>query len=335
MKLTREGKRFFIAAVLIAFAAFNTANNLIYLVLSMMLSILFLSFVILKWNLKGLTLGVSHDRPLFANRVSYMEIALANDKKHVPSYSIKALMPGKVGGEVYFTKIPCLAEKKQNLSVRYDRRGIYRYGDFFLESGFPFLFFRERIHCRCEGEVIVYPEIKELDTDISEQVNSWYEPSQTRVGKGDEFSEIRECRYGDDWRRIHWKASAKSERIMVKEYSAYEPKKLTILLDNLKPFDEASFEKAVSLAASITDRFLNEGYFVRLLTCRKMVPFGNSREHLFKILDVLAGVEEQDVWESQAFDDHEGSHIAILSSEGSRLGRLFTGNAMVIYASTL
>jgi len=335
MKFTREGKRFFIATVLIAFAAFNTANNLIYLVFSMMLSILFLSIVILKWNLRGLTLKISHDKPLFANRISHMKIALANDKKYVASYSVRVLMPEKVDGKVYIPKVSFLSETEQDIPVRYERRGIYRYGDFIIESSFPFLFFRKRFHCRCEGEVVVYPEIKELDTGISELVNNRYEPSQTRIGKSDEFSTIREFRYGDDWRGIHWKASAKSAQFMVKEYASYEPKKITILLDNLKPLHEASFEKAVSLAASMTDRFLNEGYFVRLLTCRKMIPFGNRRDHLFKVLDVLAGVEGQDVWECPVSVDDEGVHMVILSSEGSRLRRLITGNAMVIYASTL
>jgi uncharacterized protein (DUF58 family) len=335
MKLTREGKRFLIATVLIAVAAFNTANNLIYLVFSMMLSILFLSLVILKWNLKRLSLKVSYEQPLFANRTSHMNIALANDKKHIPTYSRNILMPEKVDRKVYFSEIPAVSEKKQDVTVLYERRGIYRYGDFIIESSFPFLFFQKRIHCKCEGEVIVYPEIKDLDAGIPEMVSNWYDSSPTRIGKGDEFSTIREFRYGDDWRRIHWKASAKAAQFMVKEYAAYEPKKLTIILDNLKPHDEESFEKAVSLAASMTDRFLNEGYFVRLLTCRKMIPFGNSRDHIFKVLDVLAGVEGQDLWECPISDEHEGAHIVILSSEGSPMSRFLTSTDMVIYASTL
>jgi len=335
MKLTREGKRFLIATVLIGFAAFNTANNLIYLVFSMMLSILFLSLVILKWNFKGLSLKVSHKKPLFAKRISHMNIALVNDKKHIPSYSIRVLMPEKVDGYVYFPEIPMVSETEQDVPVFYERRGIYRYGDFFIESSFPFLFFQKRFPCACEGEVIVYPEIKELDTGIPDMVKNWHDSSPTQIGKGDEFSMIREFGYGDDWRRIHWKASAKAAQFMVKEYAAYEPKKLTIILDNLKPHDKETFEKAVSLTASMTGRFLNEGYFIRLLTCRKMIPFGNSRDHLFKILDVLAGIEGQDTWECPISDEHEGVHVMILSSEGSPLSRFMASTDRVIYAATL
>jgi uncharacterized protein (DUF58 family) len=335
MKLTREGKRFFIATVLIAIAALNTANNLIYLVFSMMLSILFLAFVILRWNLKRIILKVSYAQPLFAKGSARINIALSNDKKHIPSYSIKVWIPEKIEAMAYFPEVSCLSEIQQDVPVLYERRGIYRYGNFFMESSFPFLFLSKRIISHVEGEVIVYPEIKELDRSITATVNEWYETAQTRIGKGDEFSMIREFRYGDDWRRIHWKASAKATQLLMKEYAMHEPKKLTIILDNLKPHDEESFEKAVSLAASMTDKFLNEGFFIRLLTCRKIIPFGNSKDHLFKILDILAAIEGQDSWECPISDELEGTNIVILGSEGSPLSRFITDTDMVIYASTL
>ena len=334
MKLTREGKRFFIATVLIAFAAFNTANNLIYLVFSMMLSILFLAFVILKGNMKGLILRVSYMQPLFAKHRARINIALYNNKKHIHSYSIHVSIHEKTEA-AYFPKVSCLSETEQDVPVLYERRGIYQYGDFLMESSFPFLFFSKRIASHVEGEVIVYPEIKELDRSITATVNEWYDAAQTRIGRGDEFSTVREFRYGDDRRRIHWKASAKATQLLMKEYAVHEPKKLTIVLDNLKPHDEESFEKAVSLAASMTDEFLNEGFFIRLLTCRKMIPFGNSKDHLFKILDILAAIEGQDSWECPISDELEGANIVILGSEGSPLSRFVTDTDMVIYASSL
>ena len=335
MKLTREGKRFFIATVLIAFAAFNTANNLIYLVFSMMLSILCLAFVILTWNLKGLILRVSYTQPLFAKHRARITIALSNEKKHIHSYSLHVSIQEKTEGKAYFPEVSCLSETEQDIPVLYEKRGIYRYGDFVIESSFPFLFFSKRILSHVEGEVIVYPEIKELDRSITATVNEWYDADQRRSGRGDEFSMIRDFRYGDDRRRIHWKASAKATQLLMKEYAVHEPKKLTIVLDNLKPHNEESFEKAVSLAASMTDEFLNEGFFIRLLTCRKMIPFGNSKDHLFKILDILAAIEGQDSWECPISDELEGANIVILGSEGSPLSRFVTDTDMVIYASSL
>jgi hypothetical protein len=66
MKLTREGKRFLLATILLTFAAFNTGNNLIYMILAMMFSIVIISAAALIINMKGLSLAVSvlRGRPL-------------------------------------------------------------------------------------------------------------------------------------------------------------------------------------------------------------------------------------------------------------------------------
>src|SRR4030042_3369409 len=98
MKLIREGKRFLIATAIIAVAALNTGNNLIYLILSMMLSILVLSILILRGNMNGLDLGVYQSQPVFANNPAYMNITISNRKRLIPSYSIKVLMPEGIKG---------------------------------------------------------------------------------------------------------------------------------------------------------------------------------------------------------------------------------------------
>lgn len=333
MKLTREGKKFFIATVLIAIAALNTGNNLTYLVLSMMLSLLLLSVLILRVNVKGLVLGVSQCEPVFAGRPASIEVTLSN-KNRIPSYSIKVMMSGRVKGEVYFPKISGSSDISKAVSLLYEKRGIYSYGDFFILSGFPFIFFSHRHTFKVEGEVIVYPEIKEIGESAYEITGEVYESSLLRAGKGDEFAMIREFSYGDDWRRIHWKASARTSKFMVKEYATQEPRRLTIILDNLMPHDTESFEKAVSLTASISDRFLNDDFFVRLLTSRKVIPFGRGREHLLKILNLLAIIKGEDRWESPLPAESEGATILILNSEDSSLNR-FASLGRVIYAGAL
>ncbi|OGW38751.1 MAG: hypothetical protein A2Y97_05870 [Nitrospirae bacterium RBG_13_39_12] len=335
MKLSREGKRFLVATVLIAVAALNTGNNLIYLILSMMLSMLVLSFLILKVNLNGLVLKVSQSQPIFANSPEDVILKISNKKKIIPSYSIKVMVPQKIMGEAYFPEVSGLSDISKIVTVIYGKRGIYRYGDFYIESSFPFIFCYDKVLCAVDGEVIVYPEIKNVDLIISKFMSNQDELSLTKVGRGDELSMIRRFRYGDDWRRIHWKASAKAAKFMVTEYAAEEPKKLTLILDNLLPHDSKSFEKAVSFAASVSDKFLNEGFFVRLLTCKKVIPFGNDRGHLFKILDVLAAVKGQDLWECPMSDEPEGLTILILNSGDSLLNRFVAKSDMVINAATL
>jgi uncharacterized protein (DUF58 family) len=335
MKVSREGKRFILTTGLVLIAAFNTGNNLIYLILSMMLSILTLSFLILKINMKGLMLHVSHVHPLFVNKTENMDVVLSNKKKFIPSYSLNLFMSERARGRTYFPEIAGSASKSGSIPVVYKKRGIYKYGDFSIESSFPFIFLSDSVLCGIDGEILVYPEIKDIDEILPEITGESYELSHVKTGISDEFSMIREFRYGDNWRSIHWKASAKASKLMVMEYTADEPRKLTVILDNLLPHNPESFEKAVSFAASVSDRFLKEEYFVRLITSRKMIPFGTGRDHLFKILDVLAVVEGQDSWEYPMSDKPEGPAILILCSGESLLAKFISASNMVVYASNL
>ena len=337
MKLSREGKRFFLATGLIAVASLNTGNNLIYLIFSMMFSILVLSVMILRMNLKGLVLKVLQIQPVFANSPANIHVTISNNKRKIPSYSIRVSMPGIESAETKFPVIMPMSALSETIPVVYKKRGMYDYGDFFIESGFPFIFFLKRVLCNVDGSIIVYPELREIDNIIPEIAGEGHELSLEGFRKGDEFAMIREFRYGDDWRRIHWKASAKTEKLMVMEYAAAEPKKLTIILDNLMPRDMNAFEKAVSLAASIADSFLKEGFFVRLFTCRKVIPFGAGREHLFKILDLLAVIEGQDLSECPLSHEAEteGVVVLILNSNDSPLNKFMPVSDMVIYAATL
>jgi len=335
MKLSREGKRFVLATLLIAVAAFNTGNNLIYLILSMMLSILLLSVLLLRINMKALILTIAQSQPIFANSPSSIDVTVLNRKK-LSAYSLRVSLSDKNKGTVHFPEIPGSSEISETVPVVYNRRGIYGYGDVFIESGFPFIFFLKRLLCKVGNQVIVYPEIKDVAEVIPDTAMEGY-ALPTGIRRGEDLSTIREFRYGDDWRRVHWKASAKSAKLMVAEYSSEEPRKLTLILDNLMPYEPESFEKAVSLAASVSDRCLKEGFFVRLLTCKKVIPFGSGSEHLFKILDALALVEGQASWECPLSfgEEPQGIVMLILASEHSRMNRLIPVSDMVIYATNL
>jgi uncharacterized protein (DUF58 family) len=335
MKLSREGKRFFLAALLIGIAAFNTGNNLIYLILSMMLSILLLSVLLLRLNVKSLVLRVAQNQPIFVNSPSSVDVTLSNRKK-LPAYSLRVSLSDRNRGTVHFPEIPGSSEVSDTVPVIYGRRGVYGYVDLFIESSFPFIFFLKRLLCKVDNQIIVYPEIKDIAEVIPDTAVEGY-ALPAGIRRGEELSMIREFRYGDDWRRIHWKASAKSAKLMVTEYSSEEPRKLTVILDNLMPYDGGTFERAVSLAASVSDRFLKEGFFVRLLTCRKVIPFGSGGEHLFKILDVLALIEGQASWECPLSfgEEPQGLVMLILASEHSRLNSLTAVSDLVIYATNL
>ena len=334
MKLTREGKRFFLASILIGIAAFNTGNNLIYLILSMMLALFGLSVAILRINMKNLTVRLFQPGPVFANNPADITVTVKN-LKSFPSYSLRVVESGATGSRIYFPFVPAISELSETVHRVFHKRGIYRQGDFSLESGFPFIFITKISPINVEGEILVYPELKDRE-DIFSDFNALNDENAHLSSRwGDEFAMIREFRYGDDRRKIHWKASAKADKLLVMEYAADELKKLTIILDNMRPQNEEIFENAVSFTASVAERFLRDEYFVRLLTCGKVIPFGSGTEHLYKILDLLAVIGRLDSWECPVSDEIDGIAFLILGSGESPLRKFIPQSDMVIHAETL
>ena len=334
MKITREGKRFILATVLIGVAAINTGNNLIYLIFSLMLSFILLAIALLRTNLSGISLEVSLNHPVFAGEQSCALFTIRNRKKRIPAYSIRITAPG-VSSPVYFTFVPPQGFAREEVKITFSKRGMYSFGHFFTRSGFPFILFEKSVKIEVSGKALVYPALIDVEQVISD-ISGREGPGRERaLGTGQEIHAIREFRYGDDWRNIHWKATAKASSLMVKEYAVTEIRKVTLIIDNLLPAEETNFEKTLSLAGSLAHYFLGAGYFVRVISCKKVIPFGAGDEHLYKTLDVLALMQEEDALDCPVSHDDEGYTILLLKSGSSAFNRFIAAADVVMYARSL
>lgn len=334
MKITREGKRFIFAVVLIAVAAVNTGNNLIYLIFSLMLSIIFLAVMLLRMDLSRISLEVSIDHPVFAGEQTYASFTLKNGKKLLPAYSIRVTASG-AAYPVYCAYIAPRQSVKKEIKITFKKRGLYSYGKFFLQSGFPFILLEKKLAVKVSGEALVYPALMDVEQFMPDIPGLEGAGIGRTVGSGSEIHSIREFRYGDDWRNIHWKASAKASSIMVKEFTLTDVRKVSIIIDNLLPSQKEVFEKVLSLGGSLAQYFLDAGYLVRVLSCKKVIPFGAGSEHLFKVLDILALMQEEDVLDCPMSHDIEGHTILLLKSGSSSFSKYSSSADTVIYADSL
>ncbi len=333
VEVTREGKRFLIAAFLIAVAAFNTGNNLIYLILSLMLSFLVLSVALAWLNLFGLSLNVGGGGAVFAGEEASLSLLLKNNKSLVPSYSVKCLVSGSLV-PAYYDEIPALKGVERDIRITFAKRGLYRYGDFRIGSGFPFILINAQKNIYVSVSLLVYPALMDVSANMDQIVASGAAAAPGPADAGDDLYALRKFREGDDWRRIHWKASAKRQAYLVKEYAEFRGLKVTIVLDNRLPEGGALFEKAVSLAASLAKDFIDRGYYVSVVTCKEEVPFGNGAEHLFKILDVLAVIAEEDDCGDKLEEGDEGLLVVVLKSRGT-LREYALAGGLVFYAEDI
>jgi len=89
LKFTREGKYFLGITLGVGFAAINTGNNLLYLLLGMLLSLIVLSGVMSELSLRDLNVVRRLPTRAQVGRAHLVEIEVFNRKKRIPSYAIE------------------------------------------------------------------------------------------------------------------------------------------------------------------------------------------------------------------------------------------------------
>jgi uncharacterized protein (DUF58 family) len=103
------------------------------------------------------------------------------------------------------------------------------------------------------------------------------------------FSSLREYEVGDDPRRIHWKTTARTDQLMVREHVDTTEPNTTIVLDTRRAaLAPESFEHAVEVAASVAQAAVRAGRPATLLLPGEAGTGGTP------LLDRLAAVEQQD-----------------------------------------
>ncbi|TAN43189.1 MAG: DUF58 domain-containing protein [Nitrospirae bacterium] len=333
MRTTREGRRFLLATALIAVAAYNTGNNLIYLILSMMLSILLLSFTVPAVMLSRIAADIVFDRLVIAGAEAYASITVRNRKRCIPAFSVHIAAPF-LPLPFSVPLIPAAGASERTGSVVFSRRGLCPDVVLTAESSFPFILFYARRTITLRKDLIVYPAWYDLQMQ-GPASSAAGEGSPHAGGTGDDILHIRAFRYGDDLRRVHWKASARLSELMVKEYAEQESCRMTIILDNASSTIPGDFEKAVSIAATLARDLIAGGNTVRVVTADAVVPFGSGDEHLLQILDMLALLQEDAGRKDLIIPDEEGAFIVVAKSEAACRGGQFAAPGRCIYADSV
>ena len=244
----------------------------------------------------------------------------------------RPLAHSQLGKLAYFTLAPPRSSARQRAEHTFARRGRYPITGFRIATKFPAGFFKKWRRIDAAGEIVVYPKPRPLD-DFYHALPMLAGQIQSHArGSGDDLYAIRRYHPSDHMRYIDWKATAKSMEMMVREHMREDEWRLTIVFDtafspgsadqksevrgqrsevrespqvtqqpvassqramqDLNDFQER-FERAVLMAASLSNHFILERADVELITSddHHNVPSGSGYEHLYKILASLATLQ--------------------------------------------
>ncbi|HEX2193051.1 MAG TPA: DUF58 domain-containing protein, partial [Acidimicrobiales bacterium] len=119
-------------------------------------------------------------------------------------------------------------------------------------------------------------------------------PRRAAVGtSGEDLYGLRPYQVGDDLRRVHWPSTARTGDLMVRQLELPWQGRATVLLDVRRAlYDDATFEAAVSAAASVLEASWRAGALVRLVTTAGADSgFAAGHAHFDAVMEHLAVVE--------------------------------------------
>ncbi len=295
IEVTPEGFRFLALVLLLTVAAVNTGNNLLYLILAMMLSLLVLSGMLSEQSLRRVTVVRRLPTRLFAGEETEVRTTVRNRKRWLSSFSLHVRSAGIASLQpVYFFKLRPEASLTRAVPCRFARRGVYRLPGPRIATRFPFGMFDKEILLPGEAEIVVYPAIGRL-AEWPAAGAAFGRRDSGRKGSGTSFYALREYRSGDDSRAIHWKTSARQRRLLVQEQEQESDEHLTVILSTPEPDGpvenpDRRFEAAVELAATWLWHAWRRGLPIRLWTGGEAIGPGRGNALIHRMLRHLAAV---------------------------------------------
>ncbi|MEM9069273.1 MAG: DUF58 domain-containing protein [Myxococcota bacterium] len=315
-RFTREGKVFVAVTVGVGLAAVNTGNNLLYLVLGLMLSLLLVSGTLSDVALWRVRVSRRLPRRAFVDGSSVVEVTLRNRKTRLPSYALevedRATSETKTERSCFFLKVSPGSSQTGSYRRSPAKRGWLHLRDFMVRTRYPFGLIEKGRRFSVEGQLLVYPKIVPVDPRSLRNLGLGTDAPSARLGQSGDVRGLREYLEGDEARSIHWLRSAARDELVVRERFSQARSRITLLLDQREPAHateedaeawRAAFEEAVSQTASLADAALRSGAAVdvrvRGATSPLVLP-GNAPDPIFRFLALLETVSGDEIPEPSA-----------------------------------
>jgi uncharacterized protein (DUF58 family) len=307
--------------------ALSTGWNAVWILVYSLGLLVVVSFAWAQWNVGGLELRRRHRVTRVQVGDNFTEQAILetgsglsqwwprlwlemHDASDLPGHHLDGVLSlGPVGRKVWELKSTC------------GRRGRFTLGPVWVTSGDPFGIFRFSRKLTDASNIVVYPRTVALPRfgRVPGEL-----PGGSLQGVRVQFStpnvsSIRDYRPGDAFNRIHWPTTARTQRLMVREFELDPTADVWIVLDlhgeaHTGSGLESSEEYSVTAAASLARHLLDQSRSVGLVSQTATLPADRGPRQLERILEVLALVRTT-------------SHLTLasmLSAETSRFARSST-----------
>ncbi|RKX94541.1 MAG: hypothetical protein DRP84_06785 [Spirochaetes bacterium] len=244
---------------------------------------------------------------LFPNEVLKIEIQVTNSKLLPVLFKTRLFIPGMITGsnegQWVSEETVLFWYQRASFSREYipKKRGVYNVGSPLLRGGDIFGFSFKNILLNNTFEIVVYPRIVNICSVKFHKREFFGIPELWSPVKDPVYIYgTRDYQKGNPARDIHWKASARHNRLQEKLYEPTVQTKLLILLD-VENFDsegqKENFERILEIIASMIVKINRSNIPVGFITNghvlgdkSKIIPISRSPQQMTLILETLARV---------------------------------------------
>jgi len=276
-------------------AAYNSASNILFITLALLLTCLILSGVLSWLNVRGLRWRLQLAPPLRAGHDTVIALELRNGKRILPTYGLwfefvarpaddprrrkaESTVTAR-GGDVRAVLAQVEASERRGrvpLAGRLDplgegrvewvfkpvQRGRLRVELASLGSLFPFGFLRKDLGTDLAADVVVWPAPVEYRRHtVATARRTAGGERVARAGTGGDLLALRRYATGDSHRLIHWKASARTGTLLVRQFAMESAEGFSLWLQTDAGVwsRAAQFELLVRFFASLAEDLFRAG----------------------------------------------------------------------------
>lgn len=303
-------------------AAYNAASNILFLTLSLLLACLLLSGLLSWFNFMGVCWRVRPTGAWRAGHETMVTLDVRNTKSWLPTYGLwfdfathpqaRESDPAPDLSKQKVREVLAAAEKAVTRGRVFVRERIEPRGDIELEwvhrpekrgehvlaleavgSLFPFGFLRKSVGTDETRAVLVWPAQVDYQWRGTTTTAAGGAGRRTaRAGTGEDLLALRRYVTGDSHRLVHWKASARLGRLMVRQFAAESLDGFSVQVETpaevwTRP---EQFELLCRFAATLAEDLFAEGRLRGVSVNGRRVETRRVRD-VEAVLDLLAVVE--------------------------------------------
>src|SRR5437870_9135249 len=307
-RITLEGWIYLGGIILVALAALNTGNNLLFLILASLIALVLMSGILSTIALSGIGMRLVLPEHIFAGQPVRAMVELENEKLTLPSFSLrveatktkKDQPAAMLDTPVYFPYLPKHDRVQQTIPITFPRRGVYRQEAFRIVTRFPFGFLRKARQLNLKTEALIYPSVEPTAEYLEILPGLEGALESLTKGRGQDLYALRDYIPTDSARHVHWKASARSGSLMVREFTREDDCRILLVLDphlsaeesaSLKPGASVAnerFERVVNICASLAWHFYQNNSLLQFRTAGVDILLAPADQIIFPILEHLA-----------------------------------------------